>query len=215
VNPSERQAIQHRVAAYYTSKLVEFGTTSRGVDWNGETSHAKRHSQFLRLLEETDGSVIDLGCGFGHFFEYLRSAGHAGPFIGLDVSAEMIAAAERLHGSGPDRTWVVGDLAGHTADYAVASGLFNVKGDVPHDTWEDYVLDVVHDLAKASRKGFGFNVLSLSSDPDRRRPDLFYADPARFIDLCIQRYGRSVALLQDYGLYEFTLLVRHPAPAQT
>jgi hypothetical protein len=25
---------------------------------------------------------------------------------------------------------------------------------------------------------------------------------------CLRRYGRSVALLQDYGLYEFTVIVR-------
>jgi hypothetical protein len=25
---------------------------------------------------------------------------------------------------------------------------------------------------------------------------------------CLTRYGRSVALIQDYGLYEFTVLVR-------
>jgi hypothetical protein len=26
---------------------------------------------------------------------------------------------------------------------------------------------------------------------------------------CLSRYGRSVALMQDYGLYEFTVMVRH------
>jgi len=29
------------------------------------------------------------------------------------------------------------------------------------------------------------------------------------LSYCLVRYGRSVALLQDYGLYEFTLVVRH------
>jgi hypothetical protein len=53
-------------------------------------------------------------------------------------------------------------------------------------------------------------VLSLSSDPERRRPTLYYADPAEMLAYCLSRYGRSVALLQDYGLYEFTVMVRHP-----
>ena len=40
------------------------------------------------------------------------------------------------------------------------------------------------------------------------RPDLYYADPCRLFDLCKRRYAKNVALLHDYGLYEFTILVR-------
>jgi hypothetical protein len=52
-------------------------------------------------------------------------------------------------------------------------------------------------------------MLSLSSDPERRRANLHYADPVEMLAVCLSRYGRSVALLQDYGLYEFTVVVRH------
>ena len=62
--------------------------------------------------------------------------------------------------------------------------------------------------AKLSRTGFAFNALSLYSDPDRRRPDLYYADPLYWFDHCKRRYCRFVALLHDYPLYEFTILVR-------
>ena len=37
---------------------------------------------------------------------------------------------------------------------------------------------------------------------------LYYADPGRLFDLCKRRYSRNIALLHDYGLYEFTILVR-------
>jgi hypothetical protein len=40
------------------------------------------------------------------------------------------------------------------------------------------------------------------------RSDLHYADPGRLFDYCKRRFARNVALLHDYGLYEFTLLVR-------
>jgi hypothetical protein len=109
--------------------------------------------------------------------------------------------------------WKTGAKPDDIADFAIASGIFNVMGNVsPHD-WKCYVEDTIGVLAKAGRRGFAFNVLSLSSDPERRRPDLFYADPLATLELCLARYGRSVALLQDYGLYEFTLIVRHPDPS--
>jgi hypothetical protein len=40
------------------------------------------------------------------------------------------------------------------------------------------------------------------------REDLYYADPARLFDHCKTRFARNVTLLHDYGLYEFTMLVR-------
>src|ERR1700737_1690612 len=117
------------VAAYYSSKLALHGTTAQGVDWNGQASHDLRHRQFLRLLDGAlDASVLDLGCGFGDFLRFFRAEGHGGPFIGYDVAPNMIAEASRLHGEGADRQWRVGATPKETADFAIASGIFNVKG---------------------------------------------------------------------------------------
>jgi len=88
----------------------------------------------------------------------------------------------------------------------------NVKGDVSTDDWADYVHHVVDVLARAGRRGFAFNMLTMASDPALRRPDLYYADPAEMLAYCITHFGRSVALLQDYELWEFTMIVRHKDP---
>jgi len=40
------------------------------------------------------------------------------------------------------------------------------------------------------------------------RDYLYYGDPCFYFDLCKRSYSRQVALMHDYGLYEFTLLVR-------
>jgi hypothetical protein len=125
----------------------------------------------------------------------------------------MIEKARELHGEAADREWRIGAEPADVADFAIASGIFNVKGDVANDSWNRYVQRTIDILARTGRRGFAFNVLSLSSDPDRRRPDLYYADPAETLAYCLSKYGRSVALLQDYGLYEFTIVVRHPAAA--
>jgi SAM-dependent methyltransferase len=200
------------IAAYYASKLMAHGSTPQGVDWNGIESHERRHRQFLRLLEgNRDASVLDLGCGFGDFLRFLRAEGHQGCFIGYDIAPTMIEKARELHGEAADREWRIGAEPADVADFAIASGIFNVKGDVPNESWNRYVQRTIDILARAGRRGFAFNVLSLSSDPARRRSDLYYADPAGMLAYCLSKYGRSVALLQDYGLYEFTIVVRHPA----
>ena len=203
------RSILDGVAAYYTSRLAEHGATPRGVDWNGAESHELRHRQFLRLLDGApEASVMDIGCGYGDFLRFLRANGHKGRYVGYDVASDMIAAAKRLHGEADDRQWRVGARPKEIADFAVASGIFNVKGDTPDDAWARYVDDTIDILAEAAARGFAFNILSLSSDQERRKPNLYYADPAAMLSHCLRRFGRSVALLQDYGLYEFTVIVR-------
>ncbi len=206
---NESDSIRSSVATYYASKLAAHGPTPQGVDWNGVASHELRHRQFLRLLDGIpDASLLDLGCGFGDFFRFLRAEGHRGRYIGYDIAPDMIAEALRLHGQGADRQWRVGAEPEEGADFAIASGILNVKGNTPVEVWERYVLETIDILARVGRRGFAFNVLSLSSDPERRATNLYYADASKMLSYCLDLYGRSVALLQDYGLYEFTVIVR-------
>ena len=203
-------AILSEVAAYYALKLEAHGPTPQGVDWNGADSHEARHRQFLRLLDgNLKASIIDVGCGFGDFLRFLRTAGFQGRFVGYDIAPSMIEKARELYGESDGRQWRVGAEPAEVADFAIASGIFNVKGDVPDKIWTGYVHQTIDILARAGRLGFAFNVLSMSSDPDRRRQNLYYSDPAQMLAHCLSRYGRSVALMQDYGLYEFTVVVRH------
>ena len=51
-------------------------------------------------------------------------------------------------------------------------------------------------------------MLTRHSDVDRREARLFYADPVDTFEYCRNRFSRHVALLHDYPLYEFTILVR-------
>lgn len=203
------RGILRAVACYYSDKLAEHGATPQGVDWKDVDSQHLRHRQFLRLLaDEPDASVIDVGCGYGDFLPFLRAVGHRGPYIGCDVAESMVEAARGLHGRGPDHEFIIGSAPTGAADYAVGSGILNVMRGAAPQAWSGYVRDTIDTLARAGRRGFGFNMLSLTSDPQRRRADLHYGDPVGVLADCIARYGRHVALLQDYGLWEFTVLVR-------
>lgn len=199
-----------RVGDYYAGRLAKHGASPQGVDWKDLASQRLRHRQFLRLLEDnSDASIIDFGCGYGDFLTFLRNFGHKGLYVGYDLVPAMIEAARERHGVGEDRVWRIGSIPIEPEDYAVASGVLNVKGNAADLDWSHYVQDTIDMLYKSSRQGFAFNLLSLTSDSSKRRPDLYYADPADTLRSCLNKFGRHVALLQDYGLYEFTLIVRH------
>ena len=208
----DHAAIHAAVVTYYDAALAQHGPTPRGVDWKDEASQRLRHRQFLRLVaDDPDASVLDLGCGYGDFLDVLRAAGHRGRYVGCDLAPRMIAAAKALHGEGADRAWYQGAEPPEPCDYAIASGVLNVRRGASEASWATYVEGVIAVLARCGRRGFGFNMLSVCSDPEKRRPDLHYASPCGMLEMCLDRFGRHVALLQDYGLWEFSVLVRQPS----
>lgn len=194
------------VEQYYTGKLREHGATHQGADWNSAASQTLRFEQLLKLCDlRQPFSINDYGCGYGALIDYMQSLGLPFRYRGFDISIAMVEEARQRH---PGRDFHSDENALRPADYTVASGIFNVKFDVAAADWQRYVVDTLHKLDKLSEKGFAVNVLTSYSDADRVRPDLYYADPCFFFDYTKRNFSRNVALLHDYGLYEWTMLVR-------
>jgi hypothetical protein len=59
-----------------------------------------------------------------------------------------------------------------------------------------------------SDAGFAFNCLTIYSDSDHRKSELYYADPLYLFDYCKKNFSKNVTLLHDYGEYDFTILVK-------
>ena len=200
---------RERVADYYSEKVRQHGETAQGVDWNSTESQKTRFDQLLGIVpsEATEYSVLDYGCGYGAIIDVLTERGQPFRYVGYDVSEEMILRARRLH-PGDQCEFTTDEEELGPSDYVVASGVLNVRLEASKAQWKEYVLETLDDLHRLSLKGFAFNALTSYSDPDHMRDDLFYADPSWLFDHCKRRYSGQVALLHDYGLYEFTILVR-------
>jgi SAM-dependent methyltransferase len=197
------------VADYYSAKLAEYGATPRGVDWNGEESQILRFEQLTKVIRQSRGfSLNDLGCGYGALYDYLRTKYHGFAYTGCDISSDMILAAQAGGESNHDTKFVVAAAPPEIADYGIASGIFNVRLCRNDAEWLDYLETTLDVLDRTSRHGFAFNCLTSYSDADRMHDYLYYADPCALFDRCKRRYSRHVALLHDYGLYEFTVIVR-------
>lgn len=199
--------------AYYEDKILVHGAHPQGVDWGHPQAQQLRFKQLLKLLpaaaRDHRPSINDLGCGYGALLDYLQVQGLETDYLGIDLVPAMIDAARSCHGE--HGNFVVGSGCPRVADYAFASGLFNVHHSTPEPQWREFILGVLQDLNQHSRLGFAFNCLTSYSDADRMRPDLYYGDPLWFFDWCKRNCARNVALLHDYDLYDFTIIVRKDA----
>ena len=204
-----RCELLRRVADYYTAKIIEHGPVPRGVDWNSTESQELRFEQLSRLWDSGKHfSINDYGCGYGMLAHFLDGRGHEFTYSGFDISDVMLTHARRQLAAIPNCV-VVDDQADlQPADFTVASGIFNVKFDAGEAEWTTYVLGTLDRMRELSVRGLGFNLLTRHCDRHLMRADLYYADPAFYVDQCLSRFSRHVTLLHDYPLYEFTVLVR-------
>jgi len=202
------QQILENVSGYYGEKVQLHGPNPRGADWNSAQSQEARFHELIKVHRDPGPfSIIDYGCGYGAFYAFLQRRGLDCTYVGYDVSLPMISLALQQFPNAPRALFTGDESTLVPADYTIASGIMHVKLDTVREEWEAYVFDTIDRLARLSKRAFAFNLLTSYSDPDLMRPDLYYADPCFFFHHCKTRYSKWVALLHDYGLYEFTIQV--------
>lgn len=197
------------VKEYYDKKLAEHGPTVAGVDWNSYESQRVRFMQLTKVIkEDSHFSLNDFGCGYGALYDYLLLTKKCFDYLGFDVSENMILHACDIYRDQSHCDFISDINAINISDYTIASGIFNVKLSADNRTWLDYTLSILDHLDEISNKGFSFNCLTSYADKKLMKDHLYYADPLYFFDYCKKNYAKNIALLHDYNLYEFTILVR-------
>lgn len=202
---------QKKLNRYFTEKLATYGTTPQGVDYNGPEAQQIRFEQLLKVVDPLQKfTLIDYGSGYGALFDYLLKKGWDFEYYGIDLIEEMVLAGRETYKNFPNAHFITDENDAPVADYLVASGIFNVKLDSSYQDWQEFVLMTLKNMDALCSKGFSFNLLTKYSDADRMaaRPDLFFADPLLFFDFCKRNFSRNVALLHDYGIYDFTIIIR-------
>jgi SAM-dependent methyltransferase len=198
------------VRAYFGKALQNHGATAQGADWNSIASQELRFCQLIKVIEDkTDFTILDYGCGYGALSDYLLHQSYSfRHFVGYDILEPMVAEAKIQHPQDKKYFFTSAIEQVPNVDYAVASGVFNARLNAGYEEWTSYVLESLNKLDSLTSKGFSVNFLTKYSDAEKMQDRLYYADPCFLFDHCKRHYSRNVALLHDYGLYDFTIIVR-------
>ncbi len=198
------------VRNYFENTLKTYGATAKGMDWNSEQARELRFEQLVKVIQpDSPFSLLDYGSGYGAFADYLLAKGlPVKHYVGYDLMESMVTAGRESHHGLQNLVFTKKFEDVPEVDYSVACGVFNMKLSASVGEWNHFVLRSLHEMHQRSRKGFSVNFLTRYSDANRMRPDLYYADPCFLFDYCKLNFSKNVALLHDYALYDFTLLIR-------
>ncbi|MBA3592615.1 MAG: methyltransferase domain-containing protein [Polaromonas sp.] len=204
-------ALLDDVAQYYTRKINTHGATPLGVDWSCVPTQQMRFVHLLKLCSfESATSLNDVGCGYGAVLAFLakRFRGTAIDYLGLDISPAMITQAQKLWQKRIGTKFLIASTSPRTADYSIASGIFNVKLKQPIDLWELFVAKSLANMHSTSRRGFAVNFLTPTSAQSLPVPELYYAQPDVWREYCERTFNSKVEVIAGYGLREYTLIAR-------
>ena len=185
---------------YYGKLLSEHGAVpaSVAVTYEGQTL------RFGILLDAIGrpGSILDVGCGYGAFIEYLIAHGHfdaADGYTGIDISPEMIAVARELR---PNRRFEVRNLIEEPFDKqfeaVIACGIFQL------DHGAEYVDSMIEAMWRATGRVLAFNMLS--GYAQTKHDGELYCEPGRVLTYC-QQMTPFVTVNHSYRQNDFTVVM--------
>jgi SAM-dependent methyltransferase len=208
------------IVEHYEACLAQYGDCHRGVDWPRADDVARRHAVMLGVLRpgcpgpDRPARLLDLGCGAGHFYDFLRRS-DTGPvyYAGLDVSERFIALCRSKYPEVPFfcRNLLAdpGDLPGF--EYVIMNGVFTEKRSLTFTEMFDYFRRLVAVAFQLAEVGIAFNVMS--KQVDWERDDLFHLPLDELAWFLKREVSRHFVIRNDYGLYEYTAYVyREPVP---
>lgn len=145
--------------AFYKKVINKYGISSRGVHWNSQESQYKRFEVLTKFIKKeiSTSTIIDAGCGFGEYYNYLFDNNlKPKEYIGIDCEEEMISLASKRF---LNVEFYINNILEDKllkADYYICSGAMNILN-------KEEVFLFIERCYIHSDKGFLFNFLKQDS----------------------------------------------------
>lgn len=196
LDPAEHNS---RVRSHYLPLLEEHGVSSRAVDYHHVGNHLARYVILTGIDDVSKASILDVGCGVGHFAGWLAEREYEGDYLGIDILPEMIERARETH---PKMRFEHADILAEPdrfkADYVMSSGIFHL-GDA------QLMQRVIAAMFGACIKGVAFNSLS-TWDESGSQEAHFLADPLETLAFC-RTLTPHILMRHDYLPHDFTIFL--------
>lgn len=168
--------------------------------WGSKKSQEKRFDILTQIGDIKGKSILDVGCGLGDMYGWLKTK-HAGfKYEGMDITPSMIKMAKSNYPGVKFRVADILKIDKPKYDYILASGIFNRKV----KNHEKFLKSSVLNMFKLCKIGIAFNIMSVKADFKEKNE--YYAEPDVIFRFCLN-ISRKVVLRHDYMPHDFTIYI--------
>ncbi len=185
--------------------LIQHGYHPHSLFWSNTEVQELRFKVLAASGIQQGDSVLDVGCGFGDFADYLSRKGAAVEYTGIDISEDLLIEGRKHF---PDFKLIKGDLldynpAPRSYDYVTLSGTLNRK----FDNAEQYTYHIIKRMFESCKIGIAFNLLDARHQWTASRWDLqsFYPDDIKNF---VHQLSTQVTIIDDYLDNDFSVYVK-------
>lgn len=192
-----------RVVERYTHRFEQFGVDVRSLASGTDERHRRQHMVHASAGDLRDKTVLDIGCGLGHYYDFLTSLEIPFRYIGYDIVPAFIESnRQRYPGAHFELRDVTRDGIAHEADFIVLCEVFNNRFEETSNM--DVAKRVLRESFASAREAVSMDMLS--TYVDYQVPNAFYFSPEDMF-----AYAKSltpyVRLRHDYVPFHFTLFL--------
>lgn len=188
--------------ARYSERFKNYGYGPEALGW-GKKDRSTLRFEILSSYWKLEGkAVLDVGCGFGDLYGYLKERGIAPrKYVGVDINADLIKEGKRHYPDADLRIEnVIDDGIAEQFDIVLSSGIFNHK----LEDNRGFIRKALTRFNEISNQGFCCNFLS--NKVDFTYEHTFHSDPCEILELAYN-FSRRVVLRNDYMPFEFSIFV--------
>ena len=157
------------------------------VGWlDGSENLLIRNQKIYEAGIGDNDSVLDIGCGVAHLYEFLKMGGWNGKYLGIDPNKKAIDMIDEnintMHGTIED----LPDFMKY--DWVIASGVFNLG------LTENLTFSIIHNMISHANKGIIFNMLQAPYDDPKY--EAYYPE---WIKHKLSRFDhKKIEIIEDY-----------------
>ncbi len=192
---------QHTIKRY-NDRLKQFGVTIDALASGSEERRALRFQTLIEVGVRRGDHILDLGCGFGDLYSFIRNLGLDVGYTGIDINPNLIAEAKKRF---PGIDFRVADIQKDDVgkfDFVLSTSCFNLK--MQHQDNYEFAGDILRAAFRCSNNGVAIDFLTSYVDFKGNPEEAFYYEPEKMFAIA-KTITRRVTLRHDYPLFEFCL----------
>lgn len=196
--------INARQIEKYNAVAEKCGISSKSVLWDDPQTQYLRFQEITKQLDMNDSNntLLDIGCGNGELFKYLNFHGYRGRYVGYDINEVLLSQArQRFQNIEVHCKDILAEDPTQRFDYVVLSGLFNVNV----GQTQEWVDSFIKRMFALTNQIMVFNMIS--THVTYRDEGMYYRDPSEMLTFCISNLSKRTTLAHHNLPYNYTVAV--------